>query len=189
MASTASYGPLPPPENITGCAPVPCRCMAAQRPNHPHAGWAVIIAALPLQVCGLKPCALSNPGEHARTDLFSVVEGKDEVRPSGAREDAMGAILPFDAPVDAQECREDSSRSRAGPGTHAAAKEMLNRSGPAAAWSRRSAPVPGSVRYGHGIPTVALTSACFLPAQLLGMSPDPHQVVTPCAAVEVPACR
>jgi hypothetical protein len=34
---------------------------------------------------------------------------------------------------------KDASRSHTGPGTHAAAKEMLNRSGPASAWSRRSA--------------------------------------------------
>jgi hypothetical protein len=54
---------------------------------------------------------------------------------------------------------------------------------------RRSAPVSGSVRYRHGIPTVALTSACLQPAQLLGMSPAPHQVVTLYAAVEVPACQ
>ena len=86
-----------------------------------------------LEVFGLKPCTLGDPGEHARTDLFGVVEGKDKVRPAGAREDAMGAILPFDAPADAQERREYSSRSRAGPGAHAAAKEMLNRSGPASA--------------------------------------------------------
>jgi len=38
IASTASHGPRPPPEETTGCAPVPCRCMAAQRPNHPHKG-------------------------------------------------------------------------------------------------------------------------------------------------------
>ena len=37
-----------------------------------------------LQVLELKPCTLGNPGEHAWTDLFHVVEGKDEVRPSGA---------------------------------------------------------------------------------------------------------
>jgi hypothetical protein len=61
-----------------------------------------IVAALPLQVFGLKPCTPCDPGEHARTDLFIVVEGKDEVRPSGAREDAMGAILPFDVPAYAQ---------------------------------------------------------------------------------------
>ena len=46
-------------------------------------------AELLLQVFGLKPCTLGDPGEHARADLFIVVEGKDEVRPSGAREDAM----------------------------------------------------------------------------------------------------
>jgi hypothetical protein len=60
------------------------------------------VAALPLQVFGLKPCPLGNSGEHARTNLFSVVEGKDDVRPAGAREDMMGAVLPFDAPADAQ---------------------------------------------------------------------------------------
>src|SRR5919109_5236490 len=98
-----------------------------------------MVVAPTLQVLGLKSCTLGDAGEHARTDLFSVVEGKDEVRPSGARQDAMGSILPFNAPTDAQERREDSSRSRTGPGTHAAAKEMLNRSEPASAWSRRSA--------------------------------------------------
>ena len=51
----------------------------------------------------------------------------------------MGSILPFDAPARTQQRREYSSRSRAGPGTHAAAKEILNRSGPASACSRRSA--------------------------------------------------
>jgi hypothetical protein len=43
-------------------------------------------AAPTLQVLGLKPCTLGDPGEHAQTDLFGVVEGKNEVRPSGARE-------------------------------------------------------------------------------------------------------
>ena len=67
------------------------------------------VVTLPLQIFGLKPCTLGDPGEHARTDLFGVVEGKDEVRPAEAREDAMGAILPSDAPADAQERRKDSS--------------------------------------------------------------------------------
>jgi hypothetical protein len=58
-----------------------------------------MVVAPMLQVLGLKPCTLCDPGEHARTDLFSVVEGKDEVRPSRAREDTVGAILPFDAPA------------------------------------------------------------------------------------------
>jgi hypothetical protein len=57
------------------------------------------MTALPLQVFGLKPWTLGDPDEHARTDLFSVVEGKDDIRPARAREDAMGAILPFDAPA------------------------------------------------------------------------------------------
>src|SRR5438034_9527636 len=43
-----------------------------------------MVVVPPLQVLGLKPCTLGNPGEHARTDLFRVVEGKDEGRPSGA---------------------------------------------------------------------------------------------------------
>jgi hypothetical protein len=59
------------------------------------------MAALALQVFGLKPCPLGDSGEHARTALFSVVEGKDEVRPARARQDAMGSVLPFDAPADA----------------------------------------------------------------------------------------
>jgi len=61
-----------------------------------------MVVAPTLQVLGVKPCTFCDPGEHARTDLFSVVEGKDEIRPSGAREDAMGPILPFDAPARAQ---------------------------------------------------------------------------------------
>jgi hypothetical protein len=60
-----------------------------------------MVTALPRQVFGLKPCALSDPGEHARTDLLRVVEGKGEVRPFRASEDAMGAILSFDTPADA----------------------------------------------------------------------------------------
>jgi hypothetical protein len=43
-----------------------------------------MVVVPPLQVLELKPCTLGNPGEHARTDLFRVVEGKDEGRPSGA---------------------------------------------------------------------------------------------------------
>jgi hypothetical protein len=43
-----------------------------------------MVVVPPLQVLGLKPSMLGNPGEHAWTDLFRVVEGKDEVRPSGA---------------------------------------------------------------------------------------------------------
>src|SRR5215813_384499 len=96
------------------------------------------VAPMP-HVLGLKPCMLGDAGEHARTDLFSVVEGKDEVGPSGAREDTMGPILPFDAPAHTQQSRKDSSRSRAGPGTLAATKEILNRSEPASPWSRRAA--------------------------------------------------
>jgi hypothetical protein len=64
-----------------------------------------IVTALPLQVVGLKSCTLGDAREHARTDLFSVMESKDEVRPGRASQDAMGAILPFDAPADPQERR------------------------------------------------------------------------------------
>jgi hypothetical protein len=92
-----------------------------------------------LQVFGLKSCPLGNPGEHARTGLFSIVEGKDEVSPCGPRVDTRGATLPFDTLAHAQERCEHPSRSRAGAGTHAAAKAMLNRSGVASAWSRPSA--------------------------------------------------
>jgi hypothetical protein len=92
-----------------------------------------MVAAPTLQVLGLKSCPLGDPGAQARTDLFGVMEGKDDVRPARAREDTMRPILPFDAPADAQKHRKDTSRSRAGPGPHAAAKEMLNRSGPSSA--------------------------------------------------------
>jgi hypothetical protein len=70
-----------------------------------HTVWRVVgdkVVAPTLQVLGLKPCTLGDPGEHARTDLFSVVEGEDDVRPSGAREDTMGPILPFHAPAHTQ---------------------------------------------------------------------------------------
>ena len=92
------------------------------------------MAALPLHVFGLKPCMLGNPGEHPRPDLFIIMEGKDVVGPSGAREKAMGAILPFDTPAYGQQCRQNSSCSRAGPGSHVAAKEILTRIGPTSAW-------------------------------------------------------
>ena len=32
---------LPSPEDTTGCGPVPCRCTATERSNHPHKGSAV----------------------------------------------------------------------------------------------------------------------------------------------------
>jgi Homeodomain-like domain-containing protein len=66
------------------------------------------------------------------------------LEPASSR--VMGAVLPFDAPADAQQCRQDASRSRAGPGIHAAAKAMLNRSGPALAWSSRSHPTMVTIR-------------------------------------------
>jgi hypothetical protein len=62
-------------------------------------GSVAIVTALPLQIFGLKPCTLGNPGKHPRPDLFIIVDGKDVVGPSGASEDAMGSILPFDAPA------------------------------------------------------------------------------------------
>jgi hypothetical protein len=43
-----------------------------------------MVVVPPLQVLELKPCTYGNPGEHAWTDFFHVVEGKDEGRPSGA---------------------------------------------------------------------------------------------------------
>jgi hypothetical protein len=61
-----------------------------------------MVVAPTLQGVGLQSCALGDPGEHARTELFSVVEGKDDVRPPWARGDTMGPFLPFDAPARTQ---------------------------------------------------------------------------------------
>lgn len=50
---------------------------------------------------------LGDAGQHARTDLVTVVEGEDEVGPARPGEDAVGAGLPLDRPADAEQGGED----------------------------------------------------------------------------------
>ena len=54
---------------------------------------------------------LGDAGMHARTGLFAVVEGEDEVRPVGMGENPVGAGgVPLDAPANSEKGRQDLAR-------------------------------------------------------------------------------
>ena len=61
-----------------------------------------------LQILGLESGSLRDPGQHSRSDLFIVVEGKDEVRPSFTSQGPVGVRLSLDSPADLEEGGQDS---------------------------------------------------------------------------------
>src|SRR5579862_3385162 len=81
---------------------------------------------------------LRNADHHARTDLLTFVERKDEVGPSCSCQDAMGAPLPFDGPAKAKQRTEYARRLGGGPLSHAAEKSRSS-SGTVSPCSIRSA--------------------------------------------------
>lgn len=92
-----------------------------------------------LQVFRTEPCPFCNAGKHARTDLLSIVEREYKIGPAGTGKYTVRTGLSFDDPANAEECSQNTSGTRARPLAHAAAKEIVKRSGSASPCSRRSA--------------------------------------------------
>ena len=58
--------------------------------------------------------------EHSWTDLFTVVESKNDVGPAISGENFVGACLALDPPADAKERGENRSRLSGTPDAHTA---------------------------------------------------------------------
>src|SRR5579885_2561460 len=92
-----------------------------------------------LQVVGAKTRVFRDAAEHARPDLLAIGEREDHIGPARPREYSVRPGLAFDGPTDAEERGKHPRGPRTGPLRHAAANEMVARSGPASPCSRRSA--------------------------------------------------
>src|SRR5205085_1916719 len=77
--------------------------------------------AFRLEVLRPKTCVFGDPGQHARSNLFSIVEGKHIIGRSWSRQRPMRAGLAFRCPTDAFERTKHAARSLLSP----------------ASWSRR----------------------------------------------------
>ena len=65
-----------------------------------------------LQVVGGEAGVLADAGQHARADLFAIVEREDEVGTVGMGENPVGAGgLPLDAPANSEKGRQDLAGS------------------------------------------------------------------------------
>ena len=103
---------------------IPPTCSAVGRDSH---------------VVGSQASTLRNPGEHSRPDLFVIVEGKHEVRPSLPRKRSVRARLTFERPPDPVEAGQDAAGFRRALGAHAARNDTLRNSAGVSPCSRRSA--------------------------------------------------
>src|SRR5207248_667415 len=92
------------------------------------------------EVARPQPRVFRNAGQHARPDLFIVVEREDHVRPAGAFQDAVRSTgLAFYGPAGAQQTRKDSLGFGRRPPAHGATAKTPSISGTGSPWSRRSA--------------------------------------------------
>src|SRR5262249_38390114 len=96
-------------------------------------------AVLKLQVFRIEPRPFCNSRKHSRTNLLIIMKRKHKIGPASTGECTMRAGLALDDPADAKKRGQHKSGTRARPLAHAAAKEILTRSGPASPCSRRSA--------------------------------------------------
>jgi hypothetical protein len=61
----------------------------------------------PLQVARRKPSSLGDSGQHSRSDLLAVMEGKNEVRPPGSGQGSVRSCLAPGGPTDALQDRQN----------------------------------------------------------------------------------
>src|SRR5262249_43908193 len=92
-----------------------------------------------LQIAWSQAGVARQPREHPGPDLLVVVKCEDDIGPAGPAQHAMRSRAPHDRPADSLEGSQHAPCARAGPGRHAAAKEMFSSSGPASPCSSRSA--------------------------------------------------
>lgn len=92
-----------------------------------------------LQVLRAETRPFCNSGKHTRAKFLIIMKGKHKIRPTGTGKCTVRTRLPLDRPTYVKKGSQNTPGTRAGPLAHAAANEMLTRSGPASPCSRRSA--------------------------------------------------
>jgi hypothetical protein len=117
----------------------PAERLGVEPPAKPVGSNGLLAGRLNLEVTWSESCPLRDASQHARPDLFTVMERKDEVGPPFTRQCPMGTGLALDGPTNPQKNCQHPASADARPSGHAALNEMLRRSGPASPCSRRSA--------------------------------------------------
>src|SRR5258705_181882 len=106
-------------------------------PNTPTVACNRLLAgSVTLEVFGLEAGMLRDSRQHARADLFTIVECEDNIGPAFPGERTVGARLPLELPANSEESCRHLVCPGAGPPAHAALKEMSRSSGPASPCSR-----------------------------------------------------
>ena len=82
-----------------------------------------------LEVFRLQAGYFGKASEHVRANFLTVMEGKDHIRPTGARQSAVrtgGFRGPLNLPANPLQSRQYTFGFAGGPATHAAANRIFN---------------------------------------------------------------
>ena len=97
-------------------------------------------SALASQILRTQPSPASDPCQHPRSNFLALVEGKDEIWPTGACQNAMRAgAVPLDLPADPKQRGQNQPGFPGSPLAHAATEKTSTNSGTDSPCSNRSA--------------------------------------------------